>query len=96
MALTKQDVERVARLASLGLSAGEEARLAAELSKILQFVEKLNELDTEGVEPMSHAIPVYNVFRGDEPHDSLDTEEVLKNAPEREDGFFKVPKLLEG
>jgi aspartyl-tRNA(Asn)/glutamyl-tRNA(Gln) amidotransferase subunit C len=95
MSLSKAEVEHVARLARLGLTETEKEEFTWQLNEILTFVEKLNELDTTGIEPTAHAIPIHNVFRPDEGKPSLDPEQALANAPDRIDGFFKVPKLLE-
>lgn len=96
MALSKQEVEHVARLACLELTENEKEQFTKQLNEILNFVNKLKELPTEGIEPTAHAIPVYNVFREDKVQPSLSAEEALKNAPEREDNYFKVPKIVEG
>lgn len=95
MSLTMNEVEHVARLARLELSTEEKERFTHQLNDILQYVEKLKELDTEGVEPTAHAIPLQNVLRGDAVRPSLDREDVLANAPDREEAFFKVPKIIE-
>jgi len=91
----KMDVEKVARLARLELSEEEKATFGSQLEQILTYMEQLNRLDTSGVEPTSHAIPVYNVFREDEVRPSLPQEEVLAIAPDEEDGHFKVPRIIE-
>lgn len=93
--ITKEEVEYVAQLARLELSEGEKGELAVQLSRILEYAEKINRLDTEGVEPTAHAVPMKNVFREDEVHESLSTDDVLANAPEREGDYFKVPRILE-
>ncbi|HOJ78255.1 MAG TPA: Asp-tRNA(Asn)/Glu-tRNA(Gln) amidotransferase subunit GatC [Bacillota bacterium] len=95
MSLTKAEVEHVARLARLELNENEKEEFTGQLNEILHFVEKLNQLDTTGIEPTAHAIPVTNVFRADEIRESLDPELALQNAPVREGDFFKVPKVLE-
>ncbi len=91
----KIDIEKVARLARLELSEEEKITFGNQLEQILTHMEQLNQLDTTGVEPTSHAIPVYNVFREDEVKASLSQEEVLAIAPDQEDGHFKVPKIIE-
>ncbi len=96
MSLTKQEVERIAGLARLELSEAEQEEYTRELDAILSFVAQLNQLDTTGVEPMAHVIQVNNVFRPDKAGPSLNQEEVLANAPDRVENFFKVPKVLEG
>ncbi|GIO11230.1 aspartyl/glutamyl-tRNA(Asn/Gln) amidotransferase subunit C [Cohnella xylanilytica] len=95
MSITVQDVEHVANLARLELTESEKERLAGQLSAILDYAEKLNELNTEGVEPTSHVLPLHNVMREDEARPSLPVEKALLNAPEEEDGQFKVPAVLE-
>jgi aspartyl-tRNA(Asn)/glutamyl-tRNA(Gln) amidotransferase subunit C len=91
----KMDIEKVARLARLELSEEEKVTFGSQLEQILTYMEQLNRLDTSGVEPTSHAIPVYNVFREDEVRPSLPQEEVLAIAPDEEDGHFKVPRIIE-
>jgi aspartyl-tRNA(Asn)/glutamyl-tRNA(Gln) amidotransferase subunit C len=93
--VSREDVEYVARLARIELTDDQKNTLTSQLSSILGHIEKLNELDTEGVEPTFHVLEVTNVFREDEVCPSLPVEEVLKNAPARDDGFFKVPKIIE-
>ena len=89
MAISKEQVEHVARLARLSLT-DEEVRLyTGQLNDILQFAEKLNELDTEGVEPTSHVLPMANVLRADEKRPSLNREQALLNAPDQKDGMFR-------
>ncbi len=91
----KVDIEKVARLARLELSEEEKATFGNQLEQILTYMEQLNRLDTSGVEPTSHAIPIYNVFREDEVRPSLPQEEVLGIAPDEQDGHFKVPRIIE-
>jgi aspartyl-tRNA(Asn)/glutamyl-tRNA(Gln) amidotransferase subunit C len=91
----KMDIEKVARLARLDLSEEEKATFGNQLEQILTYMEQLNRLDTTGVEPTSHAIPISNVFREDEVRPSLPQEEVLGIAPDQEDGHFKVPRIIE-
>ncbi len=95
MAVTLDDVRKVAYLARLGFSAEEEARLVDELNRILGYVEKLNELNTEGVPPTSHVLPISNVFREDVVAPSLPQDELLANAPSKRGGYFRVPKVIE-
>lgn len=95
MSITNQDVQHVAKLARLNLSADEEQKFTEQLNAILQYAEKLNELDTDGVEPTTHVLPVSNVMREDVKRESLPVEKVMLNAPEEEDGQFKVPAVLE-
>ena len=91
----KMDIEKVARLARLELSEEEKSTFGSQLEQILSYMEQLNRLDTSGVEPTSHAIPVYNVFREDEVKPSIPQEEVLAISPAEEDGHFKVPRIIE-
>lgn len=91
----KMDIEKVARLARLELSEGEKETFGNQLEQILAYMEQLNQLDTTGVEPTSHAIPIYNVFREDEVKPSIAQEEVLGISPDEEDGHFKVPRIIE-
>ena len=95
MSISVGDVEHVANLARLDLSSEEKERFADQLNAILKYVEKLGELDTDGIEPTSHVLPLYNVMRDDEVKPSLPIEKVMLNAPDEEDGQFKVPAVLE-
>ena len=91
MAISRDEVLHVARLARLALTDEEVERLGAQLNAILEAVGKVSELDLEGVEPTAHPLDLVNVWAEDEPRESLPVEEALANAPEREQGFFKVP-----
>ena len=91
MAITNDDVLHVARLARLGLRDGEAERLQSELSAILEAVGKVSELDLTEVPPTSHPLDLVNVWDEDEPRPSLDVEDALANAPEREGDGFRVP-----
>jgi aspartyl-tRNA(Asn)/glutamyl-tRNA(Gln) amidotransferase subunit C len=93
--ITREDVEHVAELARLELTVEEKETFIPQLNAILSYFEKLNELDTTGVEPTSHVIPMANVFREDEVKPSLDRTHVLHNAPEESHFFFKVPRIIE-
>lgn len=95
MKLTRAELQRVAALARLRLTAEEEGRLTDQLDKILQYMAKLNQLDTSHVEPMAHVVDIINAFREDRVINQPDPEALLANAPERDDGFFKVPKIIE-
>lgn len=95
MSITVKDVQHVAKLARLQLSPEEEATFTEQMNAILQYAEKLNELDTENVKPTTHVLQVSNVMREDVVKESLSQEEALLNAPEDEDGHFKVPAVLE-
>ena len=93
--LSKQEVQKVAKLARLQLSDAEIEEFTGQLGSILEYVEKMNELDTENVEPLAHCLPVHNVFRNDEVKESLGPEKTLSNAPDSDGEFFKVPKILD-
>ena len=94
MAISREEVLRVARLARLALSDEEVERLGEELGVILEAVGKVSELDLTQVEPTSHPLAVTNVWAEDEPRPSLPLEQALANAPEPEDGFFRVPPAV--
>ena len=91
----KMDIEKVARLARLELSREEKKIFENQLEQILTYMEQLNRLDTTGVEPTSHAIPMVNVFREDEVKPSISREEVMEISPDQENGHFKVPRIIE-
>ena len=93
--IDEAQVRKVAQLSRLDLSDKEIAEATSHLSGILEYVEKLNEVDTSNVEPLAHCLPVSNVFRADEIKESLGTEKTLANAPQTDKDFFKVPKILE-
>jgi aspartyl-tRNA(Asn)/glutamyl-tRNA(Gln) amidotransferase subunit C len=93
--ITRQDVEHVAELARLELTAAEKDQFIAQLNSILTYIEKLNELNTTDVEPTSHVIPVSNVFRDDQVRPSLERGLALQNAPQESHFFFKVPRIIE-
>ncbi|MBV6717032.1 Asp-tRNA(Asn)/Glu-tRNA(Gln) amidotransferase subunit GatC [Paenibacillus chitinolyticus] len=95
MSITIKDVEHVAKLARLDLSAEEKEQFTEQLNAILKYAEQLGKLDTEHVEPTSHAMSVKNVTREDEVRPSLPLDKVMLNAPEEEDGQFKVPAVME-
>lgn len=88
-----KDVQHVAKLARLELTEEEEIRFSKQLGDILKYVEQMNEVDTTGVEPMSHAIHFSNVMREDVEKYEQTKEELMQNAPDREGDFFKVPKI---
>ncbi len=95
MSITRKDVEHVANLARLELSDTEKEQFEGQLNAILKYAEKLNQLDTDGIEPTSHVLPLANVMREDTVRPSWPIEKVLLNAPEEEGGQFKVPPVLE-
>jgi aspartyl-tRNA(Asn)/glutamyl-tRNA(Gln) amidotransferase subunit C len=89
------DVDHVARLARLTLTAEEKARIGEQLAKILSYIDTLNRLETVGVAPTTHAVPVVNVMRDDDVRPCLTPDEALANAPDRVDQFFRVPRIIE-
>jgi aspartyl-tRNA(Asn)/glutamyl-tRNA(Gln) amidotransferase subunit C len=93
MSVTIKDVEHIAALAKLKFTEEEKKKLQAELNKILEYMDKINELELEGVEPLENINDTENVFREDEAEKCLTKEEALKNAPAKTDDFFKVPKV---
>lgn len=94
MAVTRAEIDRITALAKLSPNAGEGEQLASDLGRILDYVKKLNEIDTSGVAPLSHPGEQENVLRSDQLQPSLPVEEVMKNAPAHHSGFFKVPKVI--
>jgi len=92
--LSLDDVRHVATLARLALDDAHLKRLTSQLESILGYINKLKEVDTTGVQPMAHALPLHNVFREDVVEPSLPLEKVLQNAPETDGPFFKVPKVI--
>lgn len=93
--ITDQMIEYVSILAKLELSEEEREKAKEDMRGMLQYIDKLNELDTDGIEPMSHVFPVTNVFREDVVTNGDDRDAILSNAPECKDGAFKVPKTVE-
>jgi aspartyl-tRNA(Asn)/glutamyl-tRNA(Gln) amidotransferase subunit C len=93
--ISRDDVEHVARLARLALTDAEVERMREQLSGILAYIDTLRGLDTANVEPTSHAVPLVNVMRDDEPRPCLSQDEALANAPDRSDVFFRVPRIIE-
>jgi aspartyl-tRNA(Asn)/glutamyl-tRNA(Gln) amidotransferase subunit C len=89
------DVQYVARLARIALTPAEEEKFGAQLSQVLGYIEKLNQLDVSGIEPTAHAVPMVNVVRLDEVRASLTNQEALRNAPAKANGLFMVPKIVE-
>lgn len=94
MSVSIDDVKKIAELARLEFSNNEFEEYTIEMNKILGYVEKLNELDTENVEPLSHPVENENVFREDINIESVNTEQALKNAPDSTSEHFKVPKVI--
>lgn len=95
MKITVDEVKHVAKLARLYLSDREMEQMTADMGGIIDFADQLNELSTDGVEPTAHAIPVHNVFREDELLGSFDREKLLKNAPQRDEECYLVPRVVE-
>ena len=95
MAISKEAVRHVARLARLAMTEAELDRFTGQLNDILDYIDTLNQLDTSSVEPMSHALALKNVFRSDEVRSPLTPEQALGNAPEKGEGFFRVPRIIE-
>lgn len=91
--ITLEDVRHVAKLARLGLTEPQLERMAGELDTIIDSIGKISELDLADVEPTTHALEIVNVFGDDVPHESLSTERALSNAPDPEDGCFRVPRM---
>lgn len=94
MGVTKEEVLKIAELAKLKIPEDKIERYTEDLNSILGYMEKLNELDVSDVEPLLHPLDGSNVFREDELRPSVSTEEALRNAPERTDSHFKVPKVI--
>ena len=95
MAVTIETVEHIARLARLSFADSEKQAFTDQFNKILTYIEKLNELDTSNVEPLTEITGTSNVMREDEPQPCLSVEEALRNAPSRLENFIKVPKVVE-
>jgi len=93
--ISREDVEHLARLSRLALSDAEIERMREQLSGILAYIDTLRALDTAGVEPTSHAVPVANVLRADDVRPCLAQDEALANAPDRRDALFRVPRIIE-
>jgi len=93
--ISKEEIEHIASLARLSLTEKEKELFGSQISSILDYVEKLNELDTRNVEPTSHVLPLSNVIRDDIPGPSIPREDALMNAPDHTEKFFRVPKIIE-
>ncbi|TWT44118.1 Glutamyl-tRNA(Gln) amidotransferase subunit C [Phycisphaerae bacterium RAS1] len=89
------EVRRVARLSRLNLSESEVREFAPQLGRILDYVRQVEQIDTTGVAPLAHPVPLRDVVRDDVPHEPLSPDQALANAPEREGEFFKVPAVLD-
>ncbi len=94
MKITRGEVEHISGLARLSFTEDELEVIANQLNDILGYIDKLNELDTTGIEPTTHAQELVNAFRMDEPEESLNVDDSLSNAPEREGGQFVVPRII--
>jgi aspartyl-tRNA(Asn)/glutamyl-tRNA(Gln) amidotransferase subunit C len=95
MSIGIDEVKKVALLARLELGEGDLAGMAAQLSAILDYFDQLKQAPTEGVEPLAHPLNLHNIFREDEPGESLPVDAALANAPDRRDNFFGVPAVRE-
>lgn len=93
--LSKEEIEHIATLVRLSLTEAEKYLFGVQLSSILDYMDKLNELDTKDVEPTSHVLSLNNVMREDKPQDSIPREDILFNAPDRTEKFFRVPKFID-
>ncbi len=95
MKINRTEVEHVSRLARLALSEEELDALTGEMDAILGYVEQLSSLDTEGIVPTAHAVPMENAFRADEVKTSFTPEQALSNAPDAKENAFRVPRIIE-
>ncbi len=95
MAITKDDVVYISKLSRISMSEKEIASFTSQLDSILEYMKKLNELDTDNIKPTSHVLDVNNVVRKDEVVENSDREEILSNAPDLDNNFFRVPKIIE-
>ncbi|MCX8103799.1 MAG: Asp-tRNA(Asn)/Glu-tRNA(Gln) amidotransferase subunit GatC [Candidatus Bipolaricaulota bacterium] len=93
--ITRDEVLHIAKLAKLKLTDDEIALFQEQLGRILEYFKQIEKLDTEHVPPMQHVLDVHTVLRADEPRPSVSAEEALKNAPQRRDNYFVVPKVVE-
>lgn len=95
MSIDRDTVKYAAHLSRIGLEPQELEKLAGQLKDILDFIDKLNKIDIKDIRPTSHILPINNVFRDDSPGESLPVEKVLMNAPQKAEGFFVVPRVIE-
>lgn len=95
MSISADDVEKIAHLARLDMPAAELDILRRDLNAIVEYVNQLQTLNTDGVDPLAHTLDLANVFRDDEPVPSYPVDEILKNAPERRGDFYAVPAVLD-
>ena len=94
MKVTNDDLANVAKLSRLSIADSEQDEYMKDLNDFLTYVENLEAVSTDDIEPTTYALPMQNVFRADEVRESLNHEDALLNAPESEDGYFKVPRIL--
>lgn len=94
MAVTKKEIEKIAELARIKFSDEELESFTPQMNEILSYMDKLNELDTENVKPLSHPVEQTNVFRDDIVKPSISNQDALKNAPAKDDNHFRVPKVI--
>ena len=92
--ITKKDLEHIGWLARLELNEDDKEKYTPKLNSVLDYFGELDKADTEGVEPLYHAMPVSNVFREDVPTGSIPQEEAISNAPRKQDGFIKAPRMM--
>lgn len=95
MSITRTEIDHVARLARLALSDAEKELFTSQMSAILSYAETLNTLDTDGISPTAHAVPMENAFRSDTVSASIGTDKALANTPDRVNTFFRVPPVIE-
>ena len=95
MSISQNDIEHVARLARLALTTEEKALFTGQMEAILAYAETLNELDTTGINPTSHAVPMENSFRADRVVPSIGLDKALSNAPDKNETYFRVPPVIE-
>lgn len=95
MKIDKQTVEKIAHLARLNFNEGSKEKMTSELNVILEWIDKLNEMDTEGIEPLTNMSMEVNVMREDEVKNEMSHEEALRNAPKKDSNYFRVPKVLD-
>lgn len=93
--MKREEIETVASLSRLRMKEEEIPEISEQLDKFLKYVENLKRIETEKIEPTTYPLPIQNVFRADEVKKSLRQEEALQNAPVKEEGYFKVPRVLE-
>ncbi|HAT56981.1 MAG TPA: Asp-tRNA(Asn)/Glu-tRNA(Gln) amidotransferase subunit GatB [Veillonellaceae bacterium] len=94
MKITSEEAKKIALLSRLSFGDEELDKMKSSMNEILTYMEELNQYDTDGTEPTVHAVELYNVMREDIPRSGISHEKALMNAPEQEDGCFKVPKII--